>query len=70
MSELYQSLSHSKWDCKYHVNEDILSLRRVLYWRLPFLAGCHFLAVPCKTRMKCSGLRGIATCRENFKLRM
>jgi hypothetical protein len=19
MSELYQSLSHSKWDCKYHV---------------------------------------------------
>ena len=31
MSELYQSLSHSKWDCKYHVVFVPKRRRKVLF---------------------------------------
>jgi putative transposase len=34
MSDLYQSLSHSKWDCKYHVVFVPKRRRRVLFVRL------------------------------------
>ena len=34
MSEVYQSLSHSKWDCKYHVIFVPKRCRKVLYGEL------------------------------------
>ena len=34
MSELYQSLSHSKWDCKYHVVFIPKRRRKVLFGRV------------------------------------
>jgi putative transposase len=34
MSDLYQSLSHSKWDCKYHIIFIPKKRREVLYGRL------------------------------------
>ena len=34
MSEVYQSLSHSKWDCKYHVIFVPKRRRQVLYGEL------------------------------------
>ena len=34
MSEVYQSLSHSKWDCKYHVIFVPKRRRKVLYGEL------------------------------------
>ena len=34
MSEVYQSLSHSKWDCKYHVIFVSKRRRKVLYGEL------------------------------------
>src|SRR6059036_156428 len=34
MSELYQSLSHSKWDCKYHVVFVPKRRRKVIYGQI------------------------------------
>ena len=34
MSDLYQSLSHSKWDCKYHIVFIPKKRRKVLYGRI------------------------------------
>lgn len=34
MSELYQSLSHSKWDCKYHVIFVPKYRRKVLFGKI------------------------------------
>ena len=34
MSELYQSISHSKWDCKYHVIFVPKYRRKTMFWEL------------------------------------
>ena len=34
MSDLYQSLSHSKWDCKYHVVFVPKRRRKVIYGQI------------------------------------
>ena len=46
MSEVYQSLSHSKWDCKYHVIFVPKRRRKVLYGELrqQLKAIFHYLA--------------------------
>ena len=33
MSELYQSLSHSRWDCKYHVVFGVRDLKVEIFER-------------------------------------
>ena len=45
MSELYQSLSHSKWDCKYHVVFVPKRRRRVLFVRIRRQLGPIFHAL-------------------------
>lgn len=45
MSDLYQSLSHSKWDCKYHVVFVPKRRRRVLFVRLRRQLGPIFRAL-------------------------
>ena len=45
MSDLYQSLSHSKWDCKYHVVFVPKRRRRVLFVRLRRQLGPIFHAL-------------------------
>ena len=45
MSNLYQSLSHSKWDCKYHVVFVPKRRRRVLFVRLRRQLGPIFHAL-------------------------
>lgn len=42
MSELYQSLSHSKWDCKYHVIFVPKYRRKVLYGEIRTFLGPVF----------------------------
>jgi putative transposase len=53
MSDLFQSLSHSKWDCKYHVVFVPKRRRRVLFVRLRRQLGPIFHALAqqkeCKT---------------------
>src|SRR5437016_9462119 len=46
MSELYQRLSHSKWDCKYHVVFVPKRRRKVIYGEIRRELGriCHALA--------------------------
>jgi putative transposase len=44
MSNLYQSLSHSKWDCKYHVVFITERRREVLFGRVRQLLGEIFHA--------------------------
>src|SRR5881409_2354885 len=45
MSELYQSLSHSKWDCKYHVVFVPKRRRKVIYGEIRRELGRVFHAV-------------------------
>ncbi len=45
MSELYQSLSHSKWDCKYHVVFIPKRRRKVLYGKIRPQLGAIFHAL-------------------------
>ena len=45
MSNLYQSLSHSKWDCKYHVVFIPKRRRKVLFGKIRPQLGAIFHAV-------------------------
>src|SRR5215831_16941090 len=45
MSELYQSLSHSKWDCKYHVVFIPKRRRKVLFGKIRPQLGAIFHAL-------------------------
>ena len=45
MSELYQSLSHSKWDCKYHVVLIPKRRRKVLFGKIRPQLGAIFHAL-------------------------
>ena len=45
MSELYQSLSHSKWDCKYHVVFIPKGRRKVLFGKIRPQLGAIFHAL-------------------------
>lgn len=45
MSDLYQSLSHSKWDCKYHVIFVPKCRRKALYGRIRTSLGAIFHAL-------------------------
>lgn len=42
MSDLYQSLSHSKWDCKYHIVFIPKARKRVLYGKIRSALGPIF----------------------------
>ncbi len=42
MSDLYQSLAHSKWDCKYHVVFVPKRLRKVIFGNIPQQLGAIF----------------------------
>jgi len=42
MSELYQSLSHSKWDCKYHLVFVPKYRRKVLFGEIRKFLGPSF----------------------------
>ena len=45
MSDLYQSLSHTKWDCKYHVVFVPKRRRKILYGRIRKALGAIFHAL-------------------------
>ncbi len=45
MSDLYQSLSHSKWDCKYHVIFVPKCRRKALYGKIRTSLGAIFHAL-------------------------
>ena len=56
MSELYQSLSHSKWDCKYHVVFVPKRRRKVIYGQIRRELGriFHALAGPKAPEASCT----------------
>jgi len=57
MSELYQSLSHSRWDCKYHVIFVPKRQRKVLYGKRA--ATWERSSLRWRTRKSARSLKGI-----------
>jgi putative transposase len=48
MSEFYQSLSHSKWDCKYHVVFVPKYRRKVMFGEIRRFLGPIFHELACQ----------------------
>ena len=70
MSELYQSLSHSKWDCKYHVVFVPKRRRKVIFGQTRRQLGQIFHALA--RQKECQILEGIlcqtmCTCASQFR---
>ena len=58
MSDLYQSLSHAKWDCKYHIVFIPKRRRKVLYIKIRKTLGAIFHALA--RQKECQVLEGHA----------
>ena len=50
MSEIYQSLSHSKWDCKYHIVFVPKGRKKALYGKVRKCLGPVFRALAAQRR--------------------
>ena len=52
MSELYQSLAHSKWDCKYHVVFVPKRRRKAIFGSIRRQLGMYFTLWPSRRNAK------------------